>query len=294
MMLYNVLLLCAGLLLGALYMLGNRVFYTAWEKQLHGVVYRRSVEGGLLRSLLLRHVLRGRFGALLEKELLVFARHVGSFSKGMFLFGILLSYLFLLYFVDKSELSMVWIARIVALTFGIVGYLFATLSLYFVFPALSTEGRSLWIVKTLPLPRWMLFVSKGLFWLVGSVVFALVAGYLVLSSFGFAQSFLWLLVFLMVMQTVVVIVIAFALGMTYPVYDEENVELISTSIPGIVSTLLQLGFVGWFGWMIWELTEGYLFVSLVHVSTVWWLVGVSSVGAVGLVVFSYRRFLARF
>ncbi|HKK07528.1 MAG TPA: hypothetical protein VKA44_01440, partial [Gemmatimonadota bacterium] len=126
----------------------------------------------------------------------------------------------------------------------------------FVFPALSLEGRTLWLLRSSPLPSATLLWSK--FWagLVPLLVLALTLTFLTATGLGVGPEVTLLSVVTIVGLTASFIAQALAWGIAYPKFESENAAQIPTSLGGLLfmlSALLTLAVVVAF--QLWALRD---------------------------------------
>jgi ABC-2 type transport system permease protein len=130
------------------------------------------------------------------------------------------------------------------LNLGLAGFVLASIAARFIFPAVSVEGRTLWLLKSSPLPMRALLWSK--FWIGTLPLLVLAIGVvgvtdamLQVTQFIFAVS-----IFTIVLLTFAIAGLALGLGAVFPQYDTENAAQIPTSFGGLVFMMLSAGLVG--------------------------------------------------
>jgi len=196
-------------------------------------------------------LLRGPVGALLEKEVVTVARSPQELGRGGFFAFLLFVYTLLLLGVpvpDRAGTEDVT-AQLVALSLVATGYFLTTVALRFVFPALSLEGRSAWILFASPVPlvplfwaRLALYATLGFLGLGG---IALAGGVrLGLSAVGLAC-----LAGLLGLMSLTIMTVALALGVCWPDFGGRSAETLATSAGGLCTTVLCLGYVAMCGWL---------------------------------------------
>jgi len=145
------------------------------------------------------------------------------------------------------------------LNLGLAGFVVAAIAARFVFPAMSLEGRMMWLLRSSPLDVRSLFWSK--YW-VGTVPLLLVAlPLIVITNLVLDAS-----PFILVLTTVTMVAVTFALtamalgfGALYPNYDTENVAEIPTSFGGLLFMMAAVSYLA--GVVILEAWPVYLFLS---------------------------------
>jgi ABC-2 type transport system permease protein len=223
----------------------------------------RWVRGRLLRAV--GHALMAPFGVLrrelVMKELRVFFRDTTQWSQ-----LILLAVLVVVYVLNVKLLplhsggvSFFLVNAVPFLNLGLAGFVLASIAARFIFPAVSVEGRTLWLLKSSPIPMRALLWSK--FW-TGTLPLLLLAlgivgvtdALLQVSEFMFFVS-----IFSITLMTFAVAGLALGLGAVLPRYETENVAQIPTSFGGLVYMMLSAGLVG--GVVFLEARPVYLYLS---------------------------------
>ncbi|MDP2481070.1 MAG: hypothetical protein Q8W51_08170 [Candidatus Palauibacterales bacterium] len=132
------------------------------------------------------------------------------------------------------------------LNVALTGFVLAAIAARFVFPALSLEGRTLWLLRSSPLPASSLLWSK--FWsgMVPLLVLALALTLLTTAGLGVGPEVTLLSVVTVTGLTTTFTAQALAWGIAYPKFESENAAQIPTSIGGLLfmlGALLTLGIV---------------------------------------------------
>jgi ABC-2 type transport system permease protein len=174
---------------------------------------------------------------LVAKEVRVFFRDSTQWSQ-LILLGVLVAvYVYnitVLPLYTGERVSYLLINVVSFLNLGLAGFVVAAIAARFVFPAMSLEGRTLWLLRSSPLDVRRLFWAK--YW-VGTVPLLLVAlPLIVLTNLVLKAS-----TFLLVLTTLTMIGVTFALtalalglGALFPNYETENVAEIPTSFGGLL------------------------------------------------------------
>src|SRR5262249_19255917 len=141
-------------------------------------------------------------------------------------------------------------ARLVAFSLLATGYFLTTVALRFVFPALSLEGRSAWILFASPVRLAPLFWARlGLYAVTGFVELGsipLAGGVrLGLPPLGFG-----LFAGQLALMSLTVMTVALALGVCWPDFRGRSAESLATSAGGLLTTALCLGYVAASAWLV--------------------------------------------
>jgi len=129
---------------------------------------------------------------------------------------------------------------IFALNLTIIAYFATTLSLRFVFPSISLEGRSAWIIWSSPVSRAYIFWEKLL--LYGVLFFALTEFLLFItaSSFNLSSSALLVSSIFLFFIVMTITSLSLAVGTIYPDFHETSADSLATSAPGLAVTFISL------------------------------------------------------
>lgn len=243
----------------------------AW---LHGrwydVGFSRAQEGaerreGRVRSVLLDRLLRrARPGtrSMVSKEVRVFFRDTTQWSQ-LILLGVLVAvYVYnisVLPLYTGEKVSFFLINAVSFLNLGLAGFVVAAIAARFVFPAMSLEGRMLWLLRSSPLDVKTIFWSK--YW-VGTVPLLLVAlPLIVVTNLVLKAS-----PFLLGLTTVTMVGVTFGLtalalgfGALYPNYETENVAEIPTSFGGLLFMMSAVTYLA--GVVMMEAWPVYIYLS---------------------------------
>jgi ABC-2 type transport system permease protein len=199
---------------------------------------------------------------LVGKEVRVFFRDTTQWSQ-LILLGVLVAvYVYnitVLPLFTGEQLSFLLINVVSFLNLGLAGFVVAAIAARFVFPAMSIEGRMMWLLRSSPLDVSRLFWSK--YW-IGTAPLLLVALPLIVVTNVVLQAS----PFILALTTVTMIGITFALtalalgfGALYPNYETENVAEIPTSFGGLLFMMAAVSYLA--GVIVLEAWPVYLFLS---------------------------------
>ena len=183
---------------------------------------------------------------LVLKELRVFFRDSTQWSQ-----LILLAVLVLVYVVNIKYLPLrgegvtFFLVNVVPfLNLVLAGFVLASIAARFIFPGVSLEGRTLWLLRSSPLPMRELLWSK--FW-VGTLPLLVLAlaivgttDYLLqVTEFMMAVS-----IFSIALMTLAIGGLALGLGTMFPQFETENAAQIPTSFGGLVFMMSAVALIG--------------------------------------------------
>jgi ABC-2 type transport system permease protein len=184
---------------------------------------------------------------LVEKEIRVFFRDATQWSQLILLGVLVVVYVYnilQLPLYTGERVSFLLINVISFLNLGLAGFVVAAIAARFVFPAMSIEGRMMWLLRSSPLQVSRLFWIK--YW-VGTVPLLAVAVPLIVVTnllMDASPMIFWLTTGTMIAMTFGITALALGLGALFPNYDTENVAEIPTSFGGLLfmmSAVLYLG-----------------------------------------------------
>lgn len=213
-------------------------FSKAQESGAHWVRGRvmRRVAMGLFRPL---SVLKRE---LILKELRLFFRDTTQWSQLILLAVLLVVYVFNVKLLPMSSEGVTFfLVNVVPfLNLGIAGFVLAAIAARFIFPGVSIEGRTLWLLKSSPLPMGALLWSK--YW-TGTLPLLALA----LIIVGVTNALLGVGAFIFIVSLCSIVVLTFALasmalglGAVFPRYESENAAQIPTSFGGLVFMLTSV------------------------------------------------------
>jgi ABC-2 type transport system permease protein len=226
----------------------------AWlHRHFYGAGFTRAQEGaekkgGRARSLFLERVLpaaKPSTRTLVAKEVKVFFRDTTQWSQ-LILLGVLVAvYVYnitVLPLYTGEQVSFLLINIVSFLNLGLAGFVVAAIAARFVFPAMSIEGRMMWLLRSSPLDVSELFWSK--YW-VGTIPLLAIAIPLILITnvvLDASPFILTLTTLTMVGVTFALTALALGFGALYPNYETENVAEIPTSFGGLLFMMCAVSY----------------------------------------------------
>jgi ABC-2 type transport system permease protein len=180
------------------------------------------------------------------KELRTFSRDTTQWSQLIMLGVLLVVYVANVRYLPLNGQGMTALLRNVIpfLNLALAGFVLASVAARFVFPSVSLEGRSLWLLKSSPLAMHDVLWAK--FW-VGALPLLIVAMALVgaTNALLHVQSFVNIVSLLAIAALVFPLTaLALAFGTFYPRFDSENAAQIPTSFGGLVFMMTAVVLIG--------------------------------------------------
>ncbi|HET7189005.1 MAG TPA: hypothetical protein VFI52_12670 [Gemmatimonadaceae bacterium] len=249
----------AAFVLGAL--LHGRLYSIGFSKAQESA--QRFVRAGAMRSI--GHRLLSPLGILKRelvlKELRLFFRDTTQWSQLILLAVLVVVYVFnIKYLPLRGEGITFFLVNVIPfLNLVLAGFVLASIAARFIFPSVSLEGRTLWLLRSSPMPVRDLLWAK--FW-VGTTPLLLLAlgivgvtnALLQVSDFMFAVS-----VMTITMMTFALCGMALGFGTLFPQFETENAAQIPTSFGGLVFMIASVGLIA--GVITLEARPVYSFLS---------------------------------
>ena len=183
---------------------------------------------------------------LVLKELRVFTRDSTQWSQLIMLGVLLVVYVANVRYLPLNGEGITTLLRnlIPFLNLALAGFVLASVAARFVFPSVSLEGRSLWLLRSSPLLMHDLLWAK--FW-TGAVPLLLVA----IALVGATNALLHVQPFVNIVSLVAIAALVFpltalalAFGTFYPRFDSENAAQIPTSFGGLLFMMTAIVLIG--------------------------------------------------
>jgi ABC-2 type transport system permease protein len=182
---------------------------------------------------------------LVLKELRLFFRDTTQWSQLILLAVLVVVYVFnIKYLPLRGEGITFFLVNVIPfLNLVLAGFVLASIAARFIFPSVSLEGRTLWLLRSSPMPVRDLLWAK--FW-VGTTPLLLLAlgivgvtdALLQVSDFMFAVS-----VMTIAFMTLALCGMALGFGTLFPQFETENAAQIPTSFGGLVFMIASIGLI---------------------------------------------------
>lgn len=226
----------------------GKIYYAGWSRSQEGK--RAKLSRSRAAELFFRLAVlpfRGTMRAIVLKDIKLFFRDASQWSQLFLLLALTVVYIysFKLLPLERAALPTIYIQNLISfLNLGMVGFVTSAVAVRFVFPAVSLEGESFWIVRSSPLPLkdflWAKFWSSALPLLVLAEVLIVLSNILLKVS-GLMMIIGVATVFLM---TIGIAALGVGMGAAFPRFRYENVAQIPTGFGGIAYMIVTLLFIG--------------------------------------------------
>src|SRR5918999_1292094 len=186
---------------------------------------------------------------LVLKELRLFFRDTTQWSQLILLAVLVVVYVFNIKFLPlRGEgITLLLVNVIPFLNLALAGFVLASIAARFLFPAVSLEGRTLWLLRSSPMSVRDLLWAK--YW-VGTLPLLVLA----LAIVGVTNYLLqvgpfimWVSTFSIVFMTLAIAGLAIGFGTAFPQFDTENAAQIPTSFGGLLYIMAAVGVIGGVG-----------------------------------------------
>ncbi|MGH7603350.1 MAG: putative ABC transporter permease subunit [Gemmatimonadaceae bacterium] len=183
---------------------------------------------------------------LLLKEMRLFFRDTTQWSQLILLTVLVVVYVFNIKFLPlHGEGVTFFLANVIPfVNLILAGFVLASIAARFIFPGISLEGRTLWLLRSSPLEMRQLLWSK--FWVGTLPLLCLAVGLvfatdvlLQVSGFMMAAS-----IFTITMMTFAIAGLALGFGALFPKFNTENAAQIPTSFGGLVLMMTSIALIG--------------------------------------------------
>jgi ABC-2 type transport system permease protein len=182
---------------------------------------------------------------LMLKELRLFFRDTTQWSQLILLAVLVVVYVFnIKYLPLKGEGITFFLVNVIPfLNLVLAGFVLASIAARFIFPSVSLEGRTLWLLRSSPMPVRDLLWAK--FWVGTTPLLILALGIvgvtdalLQVSDFMFAVS-----VMTIAFMTLALCGMALGFGTLFPQFETENAAQIPTSFGGLIFMIASVGLI---------------------------------------------------
>jgi ABC-2 type transport system permease protein len=201
-----------------------------------------------------RRMLRGPLGAVLQsmpaakrefifKDLRLFFRDNTQWSQLILLAVLLLIYIFNIKSLPIHSGERIPFSLVIVISFlnlGLAGFVLAAVAARFIFPAVSLEGRQMWLLRSSPLDPSAMLWSK--YW-TGTVPLLVLALAITVLTNWLLQAGVFMMtvsVATIMLYTLAASAMALTFGVFYPQFGSENAAQIPTSFGGVVYMMSSL------------------------------------------------------
>jgi len=222
--------------------IAQAVYFSGFSKSQEAK--RRRAGKGLLDIIIkfLAKPMGGKMASILEKDIRNFFRDNTQWSQLLLLGALVVVYLynFSVLPLERSTIRLDFLQNTVAfLNLGLASFVLAAVSVRFIFPAVSSEGRSFWIIQSAPLSIKRFLLGKYYIYVLPMLILGEI---LVIVT----NHMLNVSTFMMVLSTITMffavfglVSIGIGLGAMYPKFKHENIAQVATGFGGLVYMIIS-------------------------------------------------------
>jgi len=231
----NLTLLLSGSLISIslAFLLSNLFYRTSWM----------SAESNSGSFLIHKKLLSNKLPTILnilQKDIKIFLRSPLQWSQLMIIGVLLIVYTFSLRRTPLYVRDPFWLSVLALVNTGFIGYITATLSLRFVYPGISLEGRTWWSLRSVPLSSELILHSKSiLFFLIN---FLIAEAVIILSNFILVRYAIIVLLsaVLSAIFSFVSVYLNVSMGTLFADFKETNPAKIASGTGGLLTAAINL------------------------------------------------------
>lgn len=226
--------------------LATRLYPLGWSKAQEGQRRRNLRQWWDIMVTKMALAFPSHLRTIITKDLKTFFRDTGQWSQLFMLMALVVVYVYNFSVLPVGGVGgSFYLQNIIAFfNLALAGFVIASIAVRFVFPALSLEGRTFWVLKSAPVPLRRWWWSK--FW-VGTLPLLFFGELLVTVT----NYFLHVSTFMMVLSAVTLFFVTFgivalglAVGVAYPNFTAEHSAKIAASFGGVLYMVLCISFIG--------------------------------------------------
>ncbi|MFO7784941.1 MAG: putative ABC transporter permease subunit [Thermodesulfobacteriota bacterium] len=206
---------------------------------------RRRPGGGLFLNLLGRLFARPLgpdLRAVVDKDIRTFFRDNSQWSQLILLGALVVVYLynFSVLPLERSPIRLEFLQNQIAfLNLGLAGFVLSAISVRFIFPAVSAEGRAFWIIRSSPLTIRRFLWGKFIVYLIPMLVLGEILIVFTNRLLQVTPFMMGLLAVSMFFSVFGIVAMGVALGAMYPKFRYENIAQVSTGFGGVVYMMIS-------------------------------------------------------
>lgn len=226
--------------------LATKLYPSGWSKAQEGQRRRNLRQWWDVLVSQMALVFPAHLRTIVTKDLKTFFRDTGQWSQLFMLMALVVVYVYNFSVLPVGGVGgSFYMQNIIAFfNLALAGFVIASIAVRFVFPALSLEGKTFWVLKSAPVPLRLWWWSK--FW-VGTLPLLFFGELLVTVT----NYFLHVSTFMMTLSAVTlffatfgIVALGMAVGIAYPNFTAEHSAKIAASFGGVLYMVLCISFIG--------------------------------------------------
>ncbi len=225
--------------------LSRKFYYPGWLKTTNSSDKKIYLPGkGLSEKLIgMLTFIKPSMRSLIIKDIKVFCRDPMQWSQFAIFFGLLAIYFANIRSLGYQNVLPFWKNLISFLNLASTNLTLASLSVRFVFPQLSLEGKRFWILGLAPIEKKDLLIEK--FWLNSTVALCISLPLISLSNFmlNVSAHLMFLSMLVVVLMCLTLTSLCIGLGALFPNFKEDNPAQIVSGFGGTLALVLCLVYI---------------------------------------------------
>jgi len=184
--------------------------------------------------------------ALMGKDFRTFFRDSTQWSQLLLVGALIVVYLYnySVLPLDRAPMPTHYLQNLVAfLNIGLAGFVLAAIGVRFVFPAVSAEGASFWIMQSAPLSTRRLLWSKFFFYLCPLLLLGQILTIFSNALLQVAPLMRWLAPITVFSMAFGITALAIGMGAAFPNFKAENLAQVATGFGGLLYMILAMSFI---------------------------------------------------
>ena len=184
--------------------------------------------------------------ALMGKDLKFFFRDNTQWSQLLLVFALIVVYLYnySVLPLERARMPTYYLQNLIAfLNMGLAGFVLASVGVRFVFPAVSAEGFSFWIMQSAPLTIRRLLWSKFFFYLAPVLLLGLILTVASNELLNVSPLISWLAPITIFAMVFGITALGVGMGAAFPNFKAENLTQVATGFGGLLYMILAMGFI---------------------------------------------------
>lgn len=177
---------------------------------------------------------------LIHKDLKIFFRSPMQWSQ-LLIIGVLL----IIYSISLRRTPLYvedpfWLSSLALVNTGFIGYIISTLSLRFVYPQISLEGRTWWALRASPIPPKKIIFSKIVIQFLITLIIAelvIIFSNIILVKYTLVVT---IFAFITLIFTIVSVYLSVSLGTIFADFEETNPAKIASGAGGLLNASISL------------------------------------------------------
>ncbi|HJX33873.1 MAG TPA: hypothetical protein VJ373_01725 [Desulfatiglandales bacterium] len=184
--------------------------------------------------------------SVMEKDIRHFFRDNTQWSQLILLTALVVVYLynFSVLPLERSPIRLEFLQDVISfLNLGLAGFVLSAISVRFIFPAISSEGKSFWIIQSSPLSMERLLWGKFFIYIIPMLflgeILIIVTNYLL----NVTAFIMFLSSVTMFLEVFAIVAMGIGFGAIYPNFKHENIAQVPTGFGGLMYMIFSAIFI---------------------------------------------------